>query len=71
MNIIPLKNAVLCGDCDCITDTTGHRCPVCGSQALESLAVHIHPLPAVSERHTPAKEVPVELSRKLYRLVRR
>jgi hypothetical protein len=56
MNIIPLKNAVLCGDCDCITEATGHTCPVCQSTALASLAVHIEPLPHIDERTSPATE---------------
>jgi hypothetical protein len=66
---IPLSQAVLCGDCDCISDSTGHTCPVCQSTALVSLAVHIEPLPPIEERHTPAEEHH-ELPQQLYGLVR-
>jgi len=34
---IPLVHAVLCLDCNCVTDAN-HECPVCSSRALMNLA---------------------------------
>lgn len=34
---IPLVHAVLCLDCDCVTDAN-QECPVCSSRALMNLA---------------------------------
>lgn len=68
MTTIHLSQAVLCGDCECISDTTTHRCPVCDSQAVESLAAHIEPLPHIDQRYTAAKEHD-ELPQQLHELV--
>lgn len=57
MNILPLKSAVLCGDCDCISDTTTDACPVCGSRVVMNLANCLVPLPPVEERASASQEV--------------
>lgn len=36
-NTIPLLNAVLCADCEVITESAGDVCLVCGSRSLLSL----------------------------------
>lgn len=35
---IPLSNALLCLDCDCVVESQTDRCPVCASIALLPLA---------------------------------
>lgn len=35
---IALRNAVLCVDCDCVSNSNHHSCVVCGSAALIGLA---------------------------------
>lgn len=37
LNTVPLLNAVLCADCEVISDSLGDVCSVCGSQSLLSL----------------------------------
>lgn len=37
LNAIPLLNAVLCADCEVISDSPGEVCSVCGSRSLLSL----------------------------------
>lgn len=37
LNTIPLLNAVLCADCEIITESAGDVCLVCGSHSLLSL----------------------------------
>ncbi len=38
LNVVPLQGAVLCVDCEIITESRGGRCRVCGGSALLSLA---------------------------------
>jgi hypothetical protein len=35
---VPLAAAVLCVDCETLSDARGHACPACGGQALMSVA---------------------------------
>ena len=37
LNTVPLLNAVLCADCEVISDSLGDVCSVCGSHSLLSL----------------------------------
>ena len=37
-NIVRLRDAVLCADCEFITDTTDDQCLVCGGHALLNLS---------------------------------
>jgi hypothetical protein len=37
-NAVCLQNAVLCADCDCVSDSPHDRCLVCGSSSLFNLA---------------------------------
>jgi len=37
-NAVFLQNAVLCVDCDCVTDSPHERCLVCGSRSLFNLS---------------------------------
>jgi hypothetical protein len=34
---VPLQNAVLCGDCECISESTNDVCEICGGRALVNL----------------------------------
>jgi len=36
-NCVPLQNAVLCGDCECISESRNDVCEVCGGRALVNL----------------------------------
>ena len=38
LNTIPLINAVLCADCEVISDSAGEVCSVCGSRSLLNVA---------------------------------
>ena len=38
LNTVPLLEAVLCADCEVISDSNGEACPVCGSRSLLSVA---------------------------------
>jgi len=38
LNTVPLLDAVLCADCEVISDSTGDCCSVCGSRSLLSIA---------------------------------
>lgn len=38
LNFVPLQEAVLCADCEIITDSHGGRCRICGGSGLLSLA---------------------------------
>jgi len=38
VNAVPLQNAVLCANCDVISDTRNGHCAVCGSPSLVNLA---------------------------------
>lgn len=47
LNTIQLQNAVLCADCEVISDSPHDACRVCGSHSLLSLACVLGgPLPA-------------------------
>ncbi len=35
---LPLQTAVLCMDCECVSNSRKDRCPVCGSRSLLGLA---------------------------------
>ena len=37
LNSVPLLDAVLCADCEVISDSGGERCEICGSPSLLSL----------------------------------
>jgi len=37
LNAVPLQNAVLCADCEVISDSAGEVCSVCGSRSLLSI----------------------------------
>jgi len=37
LNSVPLAEAVLCADCEIISDSDGEACQVCGSRSLLSL----------------------------------
>ena len=37
LNTVPLLNAVLCADCEVISDSSGEVCWVCGSRSLLNL----------------------------------
>ena len=38
LNFVPLQSAVLCADCEVITENRGGACRICGGRALLSLA---------------------------------
>jgi hypothetical protein len=38
LDAVPLRNAVLCADCELITETRHDTCRVCGSHSVLSLA---------------------------------
>ncbi len=38
LNFVPLQGAVLCADCEIITECRGGHCRICGGSALLSLA---------------------------------
>jgi hypothetical protein len=38
LNAIALQNAVLCADCDVVSDSPQERCMVCGSHSLVNLS---------------------------------
>jgi hypothetical protein len=38
LNAVPLKNAVLCAECDVVSDSPHDVCMVCGSRSLFSIA---------------------------------
>ncbi len=38
LNFVPLQSAVLCVDCEVITESCGGHCRICGGSALLSLA---------------------------------
>ena len=58
LNVISLRNAVLCVDCEMVSDSTHDVCCVCGSRSLLSLSVVLGgPLPA---RRTQLLEMPVQ-----------
>lgn len=37
LNSVPLREAVLCADCEIISDSAGETCEICGSRSLLSL----------------------------------
>jgi hypothetical protein len=37
LNSVPLLEAVLCADCEIISNSAGDRCEICGSRSLLSL----------------------------------
>ena len=38
LNAVALQNAVLCGECDVVSDSPHDRCLVCGSRSLFNIA---------------------------------
>ncbi len=38
LNFVPLQAAVLCADCELITESRGGRCRICGGSGLLSLS---------------------------------
>jgi hypothetical protein len=38
LNAVALQNAVLCADCDVVSDSPNDRCLVCGSRSLLNIA---------------------------------
>ena len=37
-NAVALQNAVLCADCDCVSDSPHDKCLVCGSRSLFNIS---------------------------------
>jgi hypothetical protein len=37
INSVPLRNAVLCADCECISESRSEVCGVCGGRSLVNL----------------------------------
>ena len=37
LEIVPLKSAVLCVDCECVSSSRSDKCPVCGSSSTLNL----------------------------------
>ena len=37
LNFVPLQSAVLCADCELITQSRTGQCPICGGRALLSI----------------------------------
>jgi hypothetical protein len=37
VDIVPLQTAVLCVDCESVTDSRSNQCPVCGSHSIFNL----------------------------------
>ncbi len=38
VNAVCLQNAVLCADCDCVSDSPHDKCLVCGSRSLFNIS---------------------------------
>jgi hypothetical protein len=58
LTAISLRNAVLCADCEMVSDSTHDVCGVCGSRSLLSLSVVLGgPLPA---QRTQLLQIPVQ-----------
>ena len=38
LNAVPLRNAVLCAECDVVSDSPNDTCQVCGSHSLFNIA---------------------------------
>jgi hypothetical protein len=38
LNAVPLRNAVLCAECDVVSDSPGDQCRVCGSTSLFNIS---------------------------------
>ena len=38
LNAVPLQNAVLCADCDVVSNSPHDRCMVCGSRSLINIS---------------------------------
>jgi hypothetical protein len=38
VNAVCLQSAVLCADCDCVSDSPHDKCLVCGSRSLFNIA---------------------------------
>ena len=50
INIVPLNKAVLCCQCQAISDTANDRCPACGANgSLLSLARLLSPNPGTGQ----------------------
>ena len=67
-NSIRLLEAVLCANCEMITDSTGESCVVCGSKSLLSLA-RVLGGSAEPWRLAPVEPAPEELRSRLTLLV--
>lgn len=50
LQVIPLSRAVLCIDCDAVSNATGERCPACGSPSLNLLSVWLDRSVATDEK---------------------
>jgi hypothetical protein len=38
LNAVALQNAVLCAECDVVSDSPQDQCPICGSRSLFNIA---------------------------------
>ena len=64
LNAVALKNAVLCADCDVVSDSPHDRCLVCGSRSLFNIAKLLGGnLPADRVRLTDKKINPIEIEK--------
>lgn len=50
MSAFPLASAVLCPNCDFVSDATGEACPKCGSKSLMSVARALVRVPTMTEQ---------------------
>jgi hypothetical protein len=56
VNAVCLQNAVLCADCEVISDSIHETCRVCGSHSLLSLSRVLGTLPAQRAHMVEARE---------------
>ena len=61
VNAVCLQNAVLCADCDCVSDSPHDRCLVCGSRSLFNIA-RVLGGSLSGQRATPIDPEPVDRS---------
>lgn len=68
INAICLRDAVLCADCEVISDSTHETCRVCGSHSLLSLSRVLGGTLPVQRAHLVAES---NFNRQVFSLVRR
>jgi hypothetical protein len=64
-NLVCLRQAVLCANCDVISDGLNGHCGACGSQALLSLSRLLGSIDGESFSSTAAHDFPVSAARYL------